>query len=441
MENDQFAIMSQESKEIINDMQSYIDGNGGIHSNAAMYYFILSRINENNNEQNLSYLLTNMKSALLNESLSTEEYNALIEYGICRGVININDEDHIDTSFYSNCSEFVSNYNEENQINTSSDEKADSSSDASEATTDSSGEESNQEGADNNSDEDKKLDDVSLDNSSKNIVYHQDESNDLMGGLSSTSDNEIAQASSKTGSYENIIIQNLTDETRNNLPNLNSLFNVMRDQIKGINRTVQTIESTLRKKSNEINAEDSDLTGSSSGGGGSQEIEPQEPTIINQHLISSAVGIVTFATITPLYTKLGDLSTVNSSETIKYGLLGIEKYNDGYYFKIIDSSTGNIYYVETQKATIDTEITEFLEVKSSTVKLNELIESESGNATFIENGIYLGKERNTIEGFSGEFMKVYDSVDGKDYYIPIDENVEIRNLADIRNNNISIGEK
>lgn len=234
------------------------------------------------------------------------------------------------------------------------------------------------------------------------------------------------------------IYNELCNETKKNVGDLEKYVDQMKSLVTEAQNLMEAAQSRVVWGKRENKEIDSRIKGSSSGNQHISTITPTptptpttpDPTTlvtpINQNLINAAFGLVTFIDIVPLYESLGASNTVNSTDTTTYGLLGIIQYNGEYYYKIIDKATGNIYFTEiSNKVQLDGTVKNVLIIKSSTYHqdTNEL-NNENNNATIVNDGIYLVKSIESVQdGIS--FVKILDPNDGKDYYIPQTEAIEV----------------
>ena len=250
------------------------------------------------------------------------------------------------------------------------------------------------------------------------------------------------------------LFSSLLKETQNQLSSIDSYIAEMLSKVNSYDGTLQTIGSHVKwsdEKMNETSYEKSkNKTGKISGihsNHSSGDIDtstesattetvtetPVEVVMENPTLVAAAVGAVTFTEIVPLFTTLGSETTESSSTTTTYALIGVEKYNGNYYYKIIDRTTGKIYYVEkNNKVNVDGQ-TEVLDVKNTTVRYNTTqLDNEDNGAKLITEGTYLVTGKETVEDVGTfEFAKVLDSTDGNNYYFMLNDNVEVTSLEEL----------
>ena len=175
--------------------------------------------------------------------------------------------------------------------------------------------------------------------------------------------------------------------------------------------------------------------GGGGGGGGStdpkpiDEITPEIP--INKDnldkLTPAIAGMVTFTEVVSLYTSIGSENTIQSSLTGNYGVLGLVHKNDKYYYKIIDKSTGQVYFAEMNdkaKITWD-ERGERVTVEIVGEGVNILKLPQEGDVLVrnpeIGDVYFLNGEKMTFDGIDYYFIS--DSVTGEVAYIPLGSGV------------------
>ena len=296
-----------------------------------------------------------------------------------------------------------------------------------------------------------------LKNNIRNLYYKESEKNTLLSDINGLYNNTM-YIGFRVSAVENSVMSNLNPETKTRLGDLASLFQAIRDKNTNLKGMIENSENALRVTGKKASSEDADDraaaqsrryrdTGHSSGSGsdgGSESATPgdvpeETPTPTpttpeNESLVAAAVGAVTFAEIVPMYTALGEDTTENSATTTTYGLLGVEKYNEKYYYKIIDKTTGKIYYVEKEKANYEGDASDVLEVKNTTIRyVTAQLDNEDNNAKVISDGSYfvLGEETVTEGEQTFTFAKVLDSTDGKTYFVQKSDNVELTPIASL----------
>ena len=290
----------------------------------------------------------------------------------------------------------------------------------------------------------------------RGLYYEEDEKDILVRDLSNLINNHIPSINKTISNCEQGLEENLCEETKKNLPNWSSFFTAMHVELGAIDKAIQYIESNViwgaKKMAEGDSTPDPDVglprfpkipsySGGSYGGGYSSastsnainEINPLLNDPIVQTLLSSVLGVVTFREIVPLYQDLKTATTVNSSPTANYGLIGVEKYNGKYYYKVIEKETGKVYFVEiNDKVKLDTNVNEVLEVKGNAMVLNS---TNIGSENFVKlaNNEEMFLVQNKVENQGINFANVLDSNDGKGYYIPISDTTEIISLDSITN--------
>ena len=182
-----------------------------------------------------------------------------------------------------------------------------------------------------------------------------------------------------------------------------------------------------------------EYTGGRGGGGGHgggstdtpsiDDITPQTPTNQdNLNMLTPAIaGMVAFTEVVSMYTSIGAENSVQSSLTGNYGLLGLVHQNDKYYYKIIDKSTGQVYFVEmNDKAKItwddrgERQAIEIIGDNAFVMKLPQegevLVRTASVGDVYFLNG-----EKMTYDGI--DYYNISDNVTGEVAYIPFSSGV------------------
>ena len=166
-----------------------------------------------------------------------------------------------------------------------------------------------------------------------------------------------------------------------------------------------------------------------------EEITP-EVVVENQSLIASSIGAIKFTSIIPLLTTIGG-EAINSSLEVEYGLLGIEKVDNTFYYKIIDKTSGSIYYTNVNNIpNIEIEYKNVVNIKERAMVLNSTEIGADNNFVKIAeaNSMYLELGEEEVNGI--KFANVLDSTDGNKYYIPLSDSTEVISLDQIKNNEI-----
>ena len=166
-----------------------------------------------------------------------------------------------------------------------------------------------------------------------------------------------------------------------------------------------------------------------------EEITP-EVVVENQSLIASSIGAIKITSIIPLLTTIGG-EAINSSLEVEYGLLGIEKVDNTFYYKIIDKTSGSIYYTNVNNIpNIEIEYKNVVNIKERAMVLNSTEIGADNNFVKIAeaNSMYLELGEEEVNGI--KFANVLDSTDGNKYYIPLSDSTEVISLDQIKNNEI-----
>lgn len=176
------------------------------------------------------------------------------------------------------------------------------------------------------------------------------------------------------------------------------------------------------------------ITNTNTGSGGeSTETTPIEDIVseipINQDTINkltpAIAGMVTFTEIVSMYTTIGSENSVQSSLTGNYGLLGLVHQNDKYYYKIIDKSTGQVYFVEmNDKAKItwdDKGERQAIEVVGDNAFVMKLPQEGDVLVRTADVGdvYFLNGDKMTFDGI--DYYNITDSITGETAYIPVSE--------------------
>ena len=173
--------------------------------------------------------------------------------------------------------------------------------------------------------------------------------------------------------------------------------------------------------------------GGGGGGGGStrpkpiDDITPEIP--VNQDnlnkLTPAIAGMIAFSEVVALYTSIGAENFVQSSLTGNYGLLGLVHQNDKYYYKIIDKSTGQVYFAEmNDKAKItwdDKGERQAIEVVGDNAFVMKLPQEGEVLVRTADVGdvYFLNGDKMTFDGI--DYYNITDSITGETAYIPVSE--------------------
>ena len=150
---------------------------------------------------------------------------------------------------------------------------------------------------------------------------------------------------------------------------------------------------------------------------------------VMQKYSSIIVATVLFSEIVPLYEVIGDQTSIQSvTNTDIYKLIGIQKEADKYYFKILDSSTGKIYFAE---------INDKIKINWDQLGERKAVEVIGDNVFImkepaIEGNIleriakigdifFLNDDNISIDGI--DYYNISDSITGKNLYIPISDSI------------------
>ena len=320
-----------------------------------------------------------------------------------------------------------------------------------------------------------------IENDKSGYYYDKDDVDDLRGDINHIIDDNISKLLKNISYAESSILANLCEETKNNI-SIGTLMDDVRSQVRSIGSSLQNIEDNVELVSKKMqnknsrhsgtsshgvltinsnpqenitsdttssensqindttvstdNGEVTDLTDSVQDNTAINEVTGQNNENLNDNLNKAILGTITFTEIVPLFEKLDSESTiVNSNPTSSYELSGIEKYNGKYYFKIKDSNDNKSYYAEVNdKVKLESDITDVLEVKNTTVKIDTPDLNNDNNFAEVlnENDVFLVTGKETYNGEQTvELAQVYDSQNGKDCYIIMNDKVEIKSLESL----------
>lgn len=218
----------------------------------------------------------------------------------------------------------------------------------------------------------------------------------------------------------------------NKLSDIAYLFGIQMEKIEGEDE---------KKSGNETGSFNVIKSNSSGGSSGSRGSSSSNKPSINEIVIEGGgaaialagaiVGVVKFKEIVTMYESIGSGVGVQSNLTGNYGLIGIVKDNGKNYYKILDKDNNKVYYIEiNDKVEIQTDLNKLLEVNDKAMMLTT---TEIGSDNFSKfadtNTLYF--IQNEIQKDNINFMNVIDSSDGKDYYIPLGDTVNVVSLDSI----------
>lgn len=166
-----------------------------------------------------------------------------------------------------------------------------------------------------------------------------------------------------------------------------------------------------------------------------------ETVVIDQEtltrLMPAVTGMVTFASIVSMYEKIGNNLPVQSSEAGQYGLIGVVQENGKYYYKLLDTKTGKVYFTEiTEKSKINWDEKgerKVVEVKDENAMiLNKTGESDDGLVRFADKGdVYLlTDDKTTVDGI--DYYNIMDSkTDSNAYMVSSDSVSQPKSISDL----------
>lgn len=172
--------------------------------------------------------------------------------------------------------------------------------------------------------------------------------------------------------------------------------------------------------------------GSKSGGSGTVSRKPRpEPNPIpdSGFLETMSAGTLVFTSLVPLYDQIGGTSTIQSSLTGTYDVVGIVNQDGEYFYKIYDKSLSKYYFAGISSAAMFTTGYSQLLVSKEGEGTMMLTSPETDTINFSKmtdpNTAYFVKDK---VGDDKQFAVVLDGSDGKTYYVPVDDSVELVDL-------------
>ena len=217
-----------------------------------------------------------------------------------------------------------------------------------------------------------------------------------------------------------------------------------------IESLAQSIEANLATNDNGKGTETGKISeikaGNNGGNSGSSTSSTDQSTVdetvvIDQEtltrLMPAVTGMVTFAEIVSMYEKIGNNIPVQSSEAGQYGLIGVVQENGKYYYKLLDTKTGKVYFTEiTEKSKIKWDEKgerKVVEVKDENAMiLNKTGESDDGLVRFADKGdVYLlTDDKTTVDGI--DYYNIMDSkTDTNAYMVSSDSVSQPKSISDL----------
>ena len=217
-----------------------------------------------------------------------------------------------------------------------------------------------------------------------------------------------------------------------------------------IESLAQSIEANLATNDNGKGTETGKISeikaGNNGGNSGSSTSSTDQSTVdetvvIDQEtltrLMPAVTGMVTFAEIVSMYEKIGNNIPVQSSEAGQYGLIGVVQENGKYYYKLLDTKTGKVYFTEiTEKSKINWNEKgerKVVEVKDENAMiLNKTGESDDGLVRFADKGdVYLlTDDKTTVDGI--DYYNIMDSkTDTNAYMVSSDSVSQPKSISDL----------
>ncbi len=174
---------------------------------------------------------------------------------------------------------------------------------------------------------------------------------------------------------------------------------------------------------------------SGSGGGGDTGSKKKKKDSSTEEVVATAFGTLSFAAIVPFYSEIGVSSTIQSKANGTYDVVGIYCQDGKYYYKIYDKDVKKYYFVEMDKNCIlTTNYKDVLKSNETSMMLKQpqlgediLAKMTDPKEVYFMNGTTPGQGE--VSGIT--FANVIDSTDGKNYYVPLSDSVEVLSLDTI----------
>ena len=315
---------------------------------------------------------------------------------------------------------------------------------------------------DENSFKKEKLSEIAFDypSSTGNIQYSTNDINSLISKIKNIQDylnsdligtyNELTSSLSninlKTGekfvekTNENISVQQ--EDFKNNIDDRINFVNSIIEFLNDILEKIQAIDEDGLGAAGElpqipiVGSSGQSSDGNSENSQSSTDTETVEEIVkvpnydeVMQQYSSIIVATVLFSEIVPLYEVIGDPTSVESvTNTDIYKLIGIQKEEGKYYFKILDSSTGKIYFSEiNDKLKVDWDQLgerKVIEVIGDNVFILKKPEAEGDILERIAKTgdiYFLNDDNISVDGI--DYYNINDSMTGKNLYIPISDSI------------------
>lgn len=181
--------------------------------------------------------------------------------------------------------------------------------------------------------------------------------------------------------------------------------------------------------------------GGPSGDSSTDTSTVDETVVIDQEtltrLMPAVTGLVTFAEIVSMYEKIGNNLPIQSSEAGQYGLIGVVQENGKYYYKLLDTKTGKVYFTEiNEKSKIkwdekgERKVVEV--VDENAMILKQAGESDNGLVRIADKGdVYLLTDDNTtVDGI--DYYNIMDSkTDNNAYLVSSDSVSQPKSISDL----------
>lgn len=221
---------------------------------------------------------------------------------------------------------------------------------------------------------------------------------------------------------------------------LNDVISSMKEVLRKYNTTNKGDEQAATTRPiRTINAGSNN--GGPSGDSSTDTSTVDETVVIDQEtltrLMPAVTGLVTFTEIVSMYEKIGNNLPIQSSEAGQYGLIGVVQENGKYYYKLLDTKTGKVYFTEiNEKSKIkwdekgERKVVEV--VDENAMILKQAGESDNGLVRIADKGdVYLLTDDNTtVDGI--DYYNIMDSkTDNNAYLVSSDSVSQPKSISDL----------
>lgn len=221
---------------------------------------------------------------------------------------------------------------------------------------------------------------------------------------------------------------------------LNDVISSMKEVLGKYNITNQSNKQDATTRTiRTINAGSNN--GGPSGDSSTDTSTVDETVVIDQEtltrLMPAVTGLVTFTEIVSMYEKIGNNLPIQSSEAGQYGLIGVVQENGKYYYKLLDTKTGKVYFTEiNEKSKIkwdekgERKVVEV--VDENAMILKQAGESDNGLVRIADKGdVYLlTDDKTTVDGI--DYYNIMDSkTDNNAYLVSSDSVSQPKSISDL----------